>query len=948
MTKRADLFPALGLPSEQGPCLVVQRIEDKVRSPRLRDDLKNKVEQGVALTNPEAAQVYSPLRERGTGMFPQIEITRHAQFRMDLRGVTVPEIRLVLQRFQKSYNDWKSRQSGEARHVQEAVRRGHTIEYEDSKLKLFIAFTIPKKGVAHIVTLYWKGVPDPKAPGECILPLRKQSGYRAPVNEWTTQTYRKDFTNSPDNQEKQQVLPSPPNSRSKPTGPWNFNGPGPSGTGQDGKSVHKDKARTQAQPGGDHPAPPARTSPVRRPEVTGDLIEEDSEELGEMAGWFDRLTLMHEGSVRGKPYPGADRQRNQRGRAKTYSKIRYRQQRTQYKRRMKLWHRKNKRNPRYKKDQERRRKFPERYERRPGGGYRRNQDRSKDWRKDQKTKPKKDPKKAGSPISGWLDEYPVVFSEMFWAGDAPMVEITSPLKDSSVILTLEEFFEDFVVDEINMDSLIQYLDEFFEYEEEEDMPLDVDDALEQMQRMAFQLKYRPKQRQKKQKGRQKWLSRMNHMKSRAKSKRRSRVRYKRLKRLPAFKKQQKIRRQHPERFKRHMASVLTAPEIAFVVGDRLDLGYVRSISPMTGLVSFYRATQRDEGMLWDTVESLPVADFMASVGFLSEYDENAMFQLIDVELGLEAWEDDISEDGLRGSAALMGIDCDSTEFMSMCEKLTGKTQIRDMDPAEVALIDHRVIHQITYDGAPDQAGEFPNRELAKEPDPLDSQLIDPSDGYWFFGQVNLPESASRIAHLWLVRQGELLHDTQGPRMDPDQYFGRADRRKREPEKKPLPLNFPPQVQENPGSAKVIPWNNDSLVNNRAARYRVAATLQDIMSRCGEDVIDRSRGLKAKLVQTDPGTALWQFEVPGSKGAYRVRVQASSSKLSMGEADVKVSCSCPFWQWQGPEHHAKEGGYLYGRPVGTASKPSAKDPSGKHAACKHVIAVLSHISRNVRP
>ena len=41
--------------------------------------------------------------------------------------------------------------------------------------------------------------------------------------------------------------------------------------------------------------------------------------------------------------------------------------------------------------------------------------------------------------------------------------------------------------------------------------------------------------------------------------------------------------------------------------------------------------------------------------------------------------------------------------------------------------------------------------------------------------------------------------------------------------------------------------------------------------------------------------------------------------------------------------AREGminGYLYGRPVGTASKPVIKDPKGKHWVCKHVYAILN--------
>tara|TARA_Y100000310_G_scaffold296048_1_gene327971 strand:+ start:9553 stop:12600 length:3048 start_codon:yes stop_codon:yes gene_type:complete len=965
--RHADLSPSLGLPSESGPCYVVQRIEDEVRSPRVRDELEQKVEKGRDLTNPEARTVYDTITERGPGgMISKMEITGHAQYRMDLRGISVIDIRLGLQAFLKSLNDWKSQQSYEYDNVAYAIRRGEPIEYLFKKWNLFIAFTMVSKGTARIITIYWKGMKDPKAPGTCVVPHihnHKQGDHSNPVQDWGNQTYTKTPTDSPDNRERQQVLPSPPAAQTKDLGPQTLNGPGESGSRPDGRSVHKDLARTQGVPGGDHPAPPARTSPVRRPEVTGDDWDEMEDDWDEMAaGWFDRIDLgdaepLLEGSMKGKPYPGANRQREQRGPAKKYYRLRYKKKRQQYKIRMKRWYRRYKRNPRYLKDQDRRDRVPQRFKRKPGGGYRRNEDRARDYRRDNKSERKK---KAAIQLPGVLvgpnEMTEVLFLGIDWVNEAPWVTLQERENTGQLHAPFEAVEEDLYIDDERLDEYFAYLDEVFEYEDEADMDTtSIDEAIEGIRRIAyaFKLKYRPVKKQRKQKGQKKWKAKMQHMRNRAKSKRRSRIRYKRLKRLPAFKKQQKIRRKHPERFKRRMGEVLTAPEIAFVVGDNMDLGYVRNISPMTGLVTFYRATERGAEVLWDTMESLPNEDFMASVAFLSEFDEEAMFKLLDVELGLEAWSGELSEDGLRGSAELMGIDCDSPKFQDLCEKLTGKTQIPDMDPAEVSLVDNVIIHQLVYDDSAMSMSEFPDRDIAEEPSPADPYLIDPEDDDWVHGKVYLPAEyrglVDKIGCLWVARQAEMLYEKHPPKMDPEQVYDRAqDRKKRKKKHRPNERLDQPFVEENPGSAKVIPWDHPDFVNNRAAfAARTATRIHEIVDRCSEDLMARSRGLKPSLKRVDQKNAVWLFDVPGSKHAYRVRVKArrKGNVRDAGKVDIKVSCSCPFWQWQGPEHHAKVGDYLYGRPAGTASKPTTKDPDGRHAACKHVLAVFNHMLTN---
>jgi hypothetical protein len=107
--KYGDLNPPLGKPG--GPCHLIHRIEKEVQDPRLEQQLIKNVETGRGLSNPEAATVYDLEVESGTGgLFRQLVIGPHAQYRMDLRGVTVFQLLVTLKKFFKLYADAKSRQ----------------------------------------------------------------------------------------------------------------------------------------------------------------------------------------------------------------------------------------------------------------------------------------------------------------------------------------------------------------------------------------------------------------------------------------------------------------------------------------------------------------------------------------------------------------------------------------------------------------------------------------------------------------------------------------------------------------------------------------------------------------------------------------------------------------------------------------------------------------------
>ena len=135
-----------------------------------------------------------------------------------------------------------------------------------------------------------------------------------------------------------------------------------------------------------------------------------------------------------------------------------------------------------------------------------------------------------------------------------------------------------------------------------------------------------------------------------------------------------------------------------------------------------------------------------------------------------------------------------------------------------------------------------------------------------------------------------------------------------------------------------------LLGRAASTSRTAATIDDILGKTGPKVHQRSKGLAVKQRRFNPSTGFWSFTVMGSSGdPYYVRIKGvrkTKAIQNLSAAQVKCSCSCKFWRWQGPEHWGRVNSFLYGRPRGTASVPVIRDPKEKHWACKHMLAALS--------
>jgi hypothetical protein len=135
---------------------------------------------------------------------------------------------------------------------------------------------------------------------------------------------------------------------------------------------------------------------------------------------------------------------------------------------------------------------------------------------------------------------------------------------------------------------------------------------------------------------------------------------------------------------------------------------------------------------------------------------------------------------------------------------------------------------------------------------------------------------------------------------------------------------------------------ESMEPQIAAEGKTAATIAEITSHTAPDVGARAKGVKLRLFRANPEKGMWTFKATGSGGGvYLVRLKAipKGSTKDINKTHVLVSCSCDFFRWQGPEHWAKHNQFLYGKPRGTATKPDIMDPTGKHWACKHILAAL---------
>ena len=595
------------------------------------------------------------------------------------------------------------------------------------------------------------------------------------------------------------------------------------------------------------------------PKLSPEEQAERDEQIEEIMKLLGMRAAMDRDAGYRRTFP-SPRQKQQRGKANLYSRRYYRRnkrkiltQRRRYYRHKKNW------GP-FKRDRKFRREFPKRYKRLRGGGESSPAERAKQWRKDNPKKVKEYEKKRKRATM----EFGVPLTFVDFEGVARIVDV-DPYEEMVTLDIDGEWYDvpyDFLAEQIEDDGLYESVMDFIEgvYPEEGYEPEDFEyREAKPRKRKPLKLRQRPKKRQRKQRGVDKIKAKQRYRKNRAKYKQRAKKRYRRLKNNSTFKKNRKTRRKNPQRFKRRKGGVWVAPDIAFSIGRDQDLGYVHSISPLTGLVNFH--------LVNGDFMSLPVSVFLCSVAFLTEQDIDAMFELIDAEIGLEAY-GDMTPDAIKGTAELLGLDPGSDEFGETCEDITGFRDLEGMSADELARLDTAMLAG-SFEGKEIGEGDDPHEQQTDEDetdggrypglDDFDVSLMDRTDDDLIYGIVNIDpsEDVEEATRYMPVKEGSYYRKTERP-ADLEQNW-------REPPKgtpegqnqrfqKPrgtttwvtpsncaeAPMSTPAcshpsqtldisPTYDNPGSAKVIPEGHD-FVNKMGLDERERIALRRLLAR----------------------------------------------------------------------------------------------------------------------
>jgi hypothetical protein len=183
---RANL-PAIGLPG--GPCHVIRNIEEAPRlNPPTRAQLIQHIERGGEISNLEADAVYPrielPLKR--VDFADRLELTSHAQYRMNLRGVTIPDVQGALSNFGRWYAARKAQGTRSLKKDEVSLltdlASGSPVRFDDTKTGVTLIFA-KKDTKLTLVSSWWTNEPNPPKPkpGECaVIPFFDQRGQKKP------------------------------------------------------------------------------------------------------------------------------------------------------------------------------------------------------------------------------------------------------------------------------------------------------------------------------------------------------------------------------------------------------------------------------------------------------------------------------------------------------------------------------------------------------------------------------------------------------------------------------------------------------------------------------------------------------------------------------------------------------------------------------------------------
>jgi hypothetical protein len=105
--------------------------------------------------------------ENGVGFISSIKITSHAQYRMDLRGITVEDVQKAVGTLASAVERWKADGSPKAREFLTKFAMGDKIEWLVTATNLKVILQPTGKGTVALVSAFWKGKPDPVPVSVC-------------------------------------------------------------------------------------------------------------------------------------------------------------------------------------------------------------------------------------------------------------------------------------------------------------------------------------------------------------------------------------------------------------------------------------------------------------------------------------------------------------------------------------------------------------------------------------------------------------------------------------------------------------------------------------------------------------------------------------------------------------------------------------------------------------
>jgi hypothetical protein len=350
--------------------------------------------------------------------------------------------------------------------------------------------------------------------------------------------------------------------------------------------------------------------------------------------------------------------------------------------------------------------------------------------------------------------------------------------------------------------------------------------------------------------------------------------------------------------KKKKAAMIT--EVGFSLAPDMVPGFVKNLNPETWEVTFELIEEEEAS---PEVHALPLSVFIELAVFYTDEDAAEFFELVDSSLGIEAYEE-LNAETVSACAELYGFSPEGNEFGSRCEALVGKKDLYQMNVEEL----RSVLDLALEDEHPEEMiSRVAGQIIMYDQESPDREVKQPGKGVPYEAEVS-------------------------------GYYHRS------PVDRDPAAQMPDNQTDNvpAGSSRVVPNGTGQLWSGEETYMKSAATIAQLLAGTDGKIRGKANEASPKLKRADPKNGIWLFEVAGTKGSYLVRVKGvrSGNIQLLEKAQVLVSCTCDFFRWQGPEHWAKAEKYLYGKPVGTASTPSVKDPSGKHKICKHLAGVFT--------